>query len=375
MKNDQSCLIIGGGCAGLSLALALAKKQAFSEILILESEKAFQAKQTWCYWNVASHPFEHCVSHRWSEWLIRKGNQTSLTRSSNYAYHHLPSAAFFSWAQQELKRYPSVSLHMNTTVNQLEEKKEHVKVNTSHGSFETSLVFDSRVPDYQTLAPALLQHFHGWTVYTEKSLFNPPCITLMDFYPCDEGVHFFYVLPFSPHEALVESTYFSSKPFELSRYETDLRFYLEKHYHLTNYQILRKETGTLPMQVDYGMGVSPGKRIIPIGTRAGWLKPSTGYGFLAIQRAVQHITQSVSQRNFSKSSNFQPFPFRWLDQTFLTFIQKDLSHAPAIFHQLFADAPSDALIRFLGESASLTDIVRVMQYLPKKALVKHLLGF
>lgn len=374
MKQDKSCAIIGAGCAGLSLALELAKKNVFDRVLIFEAEKTLQAKQTWCYWNTASHLFEHCVSHQWSKWLVRRGDQLSFTHSARYSYQHLPSSAFFSWIKEELSRYPHVLTYMQTKVENLKENKEQVDIETSQGNFQAPLVFDSRIPSDQLIKADLIQHFHGWTIETEKSAFDPYCVTLMDFFPCQEGVHFFYVLPFSCKEALVESTYFSSYSFEPARYEKDLVFYLKKRYGLTNYQIVRKEKGILPMQVDYGRQASLGKKILPIGTSAGWLKPSTGYGFLAIQRGVKRLVESLIRQKNLKFSHVQPFPFRWLDQTFLSFIQADLSHADAVFYQLFTSVPADILIRFLGECASLSEIICVMKSLPKKALLKHLMS-
>jgi len=372
MRHKKSCIIVGGGCAGLSLALSLAKKNLTDKILILESQPTLQGKQTWCYWNVRSHPFESCVTHRWSQWMIRQGRRAFLTHSPKYTYHHLPASTFFPWAQEELNRYPQVSIQLNTQVTQFKDESQQVSVKTSQGHYSADYVFDSRIPSTQEIQPTLLQHFHGWTVRAEQPIFNPHCVTLMDFFPCKEGVHFFYVLPFSAHEALVESTYFSPLPFPLTRYQNDIQHYLDQRYGSIKMEILRTETGTLPMQVNYGL-TSHHPRILPIGTRAGWLKPSTGYGFLSIQRAVHQLTEAMQETSFPQSPASQSIYFRWLDQIFLSFIQSNFEKAPQIFHQLFTKAPTDSLIRFLGECATVKEVIQVMNCLPRKALLTHLL--
>ena len=56
----------------------------------------------------------------------------------------------------------------------------------------------------------MLQHFRGVEVKTVQTCFSPDTAILMDF-RCDQsrGIHFIYLLPYSPTEALVESTMLS----------------------------------------------------------------------------------------------------------------------------------------------------------------------
>ena len=70
---------------------------------------------------------------------------------------------------------------------------------------EPSLTFDSRPP--RASRNAMLQHFLGQEIQVDKPVFDPSTAILMDFrVDQSKGMHFIYLLPYSPTEALVEST-------------------------------------------------------------------------------------------------------------------------------------------------------------------------
>ena len=68
MTYDADVLILGGGCAGLSLATALAEQHSDLRVQILEARTTYVRDRTWCLWNTEPHPFQHCVTHRWHSW-------------------------------------------------------------------------------------------------------------------------------------------------------------------------------------------------------------------------------------------------------------------------------------------------------------------
>jgi lycopene beta-cyclase len=94
----------------------------------------------------------------------------------------------------------------------------------------------------------LLQHFYGWEVETDKDVFDPTTVTLMDFSAAvTNGVHFFYVLPFSARSALIETTHFSLDLSTQEQYEAELGHYLRHRYGLSHWHTSRIEQGVLPM--------------------------------------------------------------------------------------------------------------------------------
>ena len=56
-------IIIGGGCAGLSLAyeLQMNKKLESKSLAIIEKRPDYKRDRTWSFWKVFNHNFEDCV--------------------------------------------------------------------------------------------------------------------------------------------------------------------------------------------------------------------------------------------------------------------------------------------------------------------------
>ena len=56
-------IIIGGGCAGLSLAyeLNIHSKLLNKTLAIIEHREEYKKDKTWSFWKVLSHNFEDCV--------------------------------------------------------------------------------------------------------------------------------------------------------------------------------------------------------------------------------------------------------------------------------------------------------------------------
>ena len=57
-------IIIGGGCAGLSLAyeLEINNKLDSKNLAIVEPRSSYKRDKTWSFWKVSPHNFEDCVN-------------------------------------------------------------------------------------------------------------------------------------------------------------------------------------------------------------------------------------------------------------------------------------------------------------------------
>ena len=93
------------------------------------------------------------------------------------------------------------------------------------GKMNPKLTFDSRPP--RASRNAMLQHFLGQEIEVDRPVFDDSTAILMDFrVDQSHGMHFIYLLPFSPTRALVESTSFSTKILEEEFYIDSINQYL-----------------------------------------------------------------------------------------------------------------------------------------------------
>jgi lycopene beta-cyclase len=101
------------------------------------------------------------------------------------------------------------------------------------------------------------------------------------------------------------------------------------------------------------------------------VKGSTGYGFLAIQKWSQSIAQNIAAGRYQRL----PEPRSWLstcmDRIFLSFLAEHPSQAPEVFFHLFQRVPSDRLVRFLSDKASIMDRLRVIAAMPKRPFIRQ----
>src|SRR5690606_16025772 len=124
------------------------------------------------------------------------------------SYQHLPADAFYQRCLERLEG--RAELRLGVQAGRIRERGGGVEIETSAGPIEARVVFDSRPSPSEAAGHiTLLQHFEGWHVRVERPAFDPSVATLMDFAaPQDLAIHFLYVLPYSPTEALVEATFF-----------------------------------------------------------------------------------------------------------------------------------------------------------------------
>ena len=80
VADNFDLVILGGGCAGLSLSMALAARIAQGRrcprTLVFESRTEYTNDRTWCYWQnrAATEPYE--VEHRWQTMRVSQAGRT-----------------------------------------------------------------------------------------------------------------------------------------------------------------------------------------------------------------------------------------------------------------------------------------------------------
>jgi lycopene beta-cyclase len=368
VNKSWDIVIVGGGLGGLALAAELAAPEFTAiSVLVLEKRTHYVRDRTWSYWATTPHRYSHLERHRWNQWTASLGDVVHSQSSKRINYASLDADAFYQEAVKAVSASSHVTLRMSAGV---------VKMDTI-GSAETVIsladgetVHARRVLDARPLNPTapsdLVQQFVGWEVRVDGNVFDSDKVQLMAFKPNPNGVHFFYVLPYSESSALVESTWISPSSWQPD-FDTELRKYLAEVCGSRKYSTSYREAGVLCLQE----ASPPNERAAALGRRGGTLRASTGYAFLDTLAHSSLLARSLSAAlQAGTEAAWQPTPFprayseRWMDAVFLAVVARDWRQAPGYFMQLFGSVAVDDTVAFLTGRATFRQRLRVMWALP-----------
>ena len=347
-------IIIGGGCAGLSLAYELEThdKLKNKSLAIIEPRDEYKRDKTWSFWKVFPHNFEDCVKKSWNNFTINSPNETKYIECKTTPYQTIDSELFYNKILSKLKLNKNITFFKN--INEVN------KYN--------SIIFNS-VAKYDDQKNKLWQHFCGVEIETDKEFFDDEIFNLMDF-ACDQRnkVHFFYTLPFTKNKALVETTWISELDNDsLKDYDQQIDNYLSNHLNIRNCKINYKEEGAIPLFRQKSI-----KKLneINIGSAGGMTRLSTGYTFLNIQEQSKYIRENID--NIKKVKLFQiNKKYDFLDNIFLKVLKKNSSQMGNIFYKMFDSSPS-SIINFLSNKSSLFEDLEIISKMPKSIFIKQL---
>lgn len=358
-------VLLGGGAAGLSLALALVHSPLREKsLLVVDKDEKKTNDRTWCFWSDAPTPFDGIARRVWTRLRFLAPNADRTWDLSPFRYIMLRGLDFYEYARRELAKHNVTFL---CGVGEVEDGTDcaRVTVTLPDGdvrTFTSAYVFDSRPPVERIFAPpynSLKQHFLGWEVETEHPVFDPQTVTMFDLRtPQRGGITFFYILPFTPTRALVEYTLFSPNLLPPGEYESALRTYLAD-LGAGNYRILETERGDIPM-TDYPFPRRLGCRILAIGTRGGRVKPSTGYAFARIQRDSAHIVASLLRRGHPFAIPPDKLRFRLHDSVLLEVLAQEPDLGRPIFTAIFTKNPIQRVLKFLDDRTAWWEDLPIM---------------
>jgi lycopene beta-cyclase len=369
-------IVLGGGCAGLSLASRLANAANAPRVAVVEARSSYQEDRTWCGWRLESHFFSDCVVREWDGWQVLSPDGRSVQRSGRYPYEMVSAGHFYDKALLLIERSSQVELLQSARVSEVKSVEGESLVHLSDGrQLRAPWVIDTR-PRTGVLAwPWIWQHFVGYVVEFDSArdgaLGTVP--TLMDF-QAEEGhvAQFVYVLPVSETQFLVEWTRLSADPGaaegQMAAIEYRLQRWLEQHGGM-DWKRLRRESGSLPMAVPTPEANVPG--IVQAGMRGGSMRASSGYAFHSIQRWADECTLSLLQTGRPVAPVRKRF-LEALDASFLSVLQKEPGAAWKLFAALFAHCPADPLVRFMAGRPHPCDYWPVVASLPWRRFVPAL---
>lgn len=364
--TDFDYILLGGGAAGLSLALALTRSPLREKsILIVEKDDKRTNDRTWCFWTDAPSPFDGIARRVWTRLRFLAPGLDRTWDLLPFRYVMLRGLDFYDHARRELSRHNVTFVRGAGEVTDGEERvRVSVTLPTSDvQTFDALFAFDSRLrPADVTPRPPcnfLKQHFLGWEVETERPLFDPATVTMFDLHtPQRGGITFFYVLPFSPTHALVEYTLFSPELLPAEDYASALRGYLTD-LGAGEYRLLDTERGVIPM-TDRPFPRRLGRRILAIGTRGGRVKPSTGYAFARIQRDSERIVASLLRRGHPFDIPRDRLRYHLHDSVMLEIMAKEPELGRPIFSAIFQKNPIQRVLKFLDDRTAWWEDLPIM---------------
>ena len=347
-------VIIGGGCAGLSLAyeLEINEKLKDKTLAIIETRAEYKRDKTWSYWKVFNHNFEDCVIKSWNNFTINTSKNSHELSAKKFPYQSIDSGKFYEKINSKLVLNSNICFYKN--LNEINSKN--------------SIVFNS-VFEGELNKSDLWQHFQGVEIETSKDIFDDEILNLMDF-NCDQrkDVHFFYTLPFSKNRALIETTWLSNlEDLSLMDYDLQLENYIKNNLRIKKYKIKFTEKGAIPL---FYPPIVSNSRIINIGSVGGMTRLSTGYAFLNIQEHSKYIVENIHKIEKIKKYDLGK-KYKFLDNIFLKVLKNNPEKMPDIFYKMFKSSPN-TVIKFLSNKSNILEDINIIGKMPKLTFIKAL---
>jgi lycopene beta-cyclase len=345
-------VIIGGGCAGLSLAyeLEINNKLVSKTLAIIEPRAEYKRDKTWSFWKVINHNFDDCVIKSWNNFSVNSPSGSHELKTDSFPYQSIDSGRYYKKINTALSKNENIQFFNNIS-----------EIDTNN-----SFVFNS-VPESTPDKSKIWQHFQGVEIEVEKDIFDDEIINLMDF-NCDQrnSVHFFYTLPFTKNKALIETTWLSRFDNDtLKDYDSQIEKYIKETLGIQKYKTNFKEKGAIPL---FYPTLAKEVNKINIGSAGRMTRLSTGYTFLNIQEHSKYIRKNIDNIVSAKTYTIGK-KYEFLDNIFLRVLKKNPERMPDIFLKMFKGKANN-IIKFLSNKSSFLEDILIILKMPKWIFVK-----
>lgn len=363
-------IFAGFGLSGMTLFYELSKDPDFRNktVFIVDRDAKNQNDRTWSFWADAAIDFQHLVKKQWKrgDFYTMQGEHLPMD-FGNFTYNTIEGADFYAFMNQYVEGFENVE-RLQTDIVALNDAGE---LKTLSGDFKGEWVFRSYF-DQSDFQPEkarqfIWQHFYGYVIKTKEAKFDADTFSFMDYRYTDAHLtNFFYVLPYANNEALVEFTEFSAHLYKEEEYKKKLENHIKNNLGISDYEILLTEYNAIPM-TDFQMRTVQSKNVINIGSLAGYLKPSSGYGFMrTIERNKKLAKSIISGEKLTEKSLNSSATYKAFDDAVLYLIATGRVHGALIFAALFKKRGPDFVFRFLDEKINGWGLFKVTLASPKK---------
>lgn len=372
MVQHFDLAILGGGCAGLSLAWRLSKDPHWLQTtVIIEPRINYTNDRSWCFWEATDQGLQQelipLISYHWYRWRFSGSKFDCLHHADGRAYCYIAADHFYKETLSAINNHSYTQLWQGTAATSVcPSPAQGFSITLNNGkTVSARQIIDTRPPCYRDSSQATLwQIFYGLEIQTDTPIFDFSTVGLMeDLSSSSDATQFLYTLPFTAKHALVELTLFTPilcKPDSLSQ---PLQNYLIKKFGIHDYKVLRKEYGCLPMGLRSVMH-SKTADYQYAGTIAGATRPATGYAFMRIQNWARQCAKVLIEANDNLYSHPSPKILRIMDDIFLRVLHDAPDLGASFFQSLAQHVPASALVRFLSDEALATDYWHMIRALP-----------
>lgn len=372
MKTFYNYIITGAGCSGLSLLLRILQQPALKDksILIIDKLPKNTNDRTWCFWEDKPGFFESIVHHRWNKLNFYSSSLERTIPINPFTYKMIRGIDFYNYSFNEINRHANVTVEY-AEVSSIGNEYERAFIEVNNSRVYCDYLFNSIL--FKSIEAGkgkflLLQHFKGWNIKTSTPSFDFDTATLMDFRTSQQhGATFFYVMPVSATEALVEYTLFSPTLLKQEEYDSQLEDYISDTLGIRDYKIEHKEFGIIPMTNNT---FKSSGRIINIGTAGGSVKPSSGYAFQFIQKQSLEIVAKLVAEKELPHQNLLIKKFSYYDSVFLNVLSSNPQRGAEFFSKIFASNKPGTIFRFLDNESTFSEDLQIIKSLSSVAFVK-----
>lgn len=376
MQTDADLIILGGGCAGLSLAMRLAARGAdCPRVAIVEQREVYAHDRSWSYWRTSGARLTHLARREWPAVRVSAGGRSVSVDCRAMPYQTIDSGDFYAEAWGLIRRNPRITSFLGESVAEPPTRVAGGwRVETSRRALRGGGVIDTRPPlEGSGPRPQLWQSFSGVEVECAEGAFADDHVTLMDFEPDARGsICFRYVLPYSATRALVEATVFSPERRTASELSPELARFVARTTAGRATRLIHQEYHAIPM----GTSEPPTGSLdgyVRVGLHSGAARAATGYAFQRIQRWADVAAECAARGRTLEPLRPDPWITRRMDSLFLDVLCRRPERAPGLFLSLFARPDPGPVLRFLSDEARPMDYLNVMRSLPAGLFLREAL--
>jgi lycopene beta-cyclase len=361
-------IIIGAGCAGLSLLMRIMDTDTLGKKKILLIDKAAKNSndRTWCFWERGNGYFEDIVYRKWNHLFFKNEGFSKQLDMGDYAYKMIRGIDFYNYCFERIKSFSNIEIKY-VDVTDVGFSNRKCTINSSEEVFvaQSNYVFSSVFKNNNIKSNEwfLLQHFKGWVIETGKNVFNQNEARFMDFsMPQQHEAAFVYMLPVSERKALIEYTVFSKEVLPQEEYDVRLKNYIQQQLQIKQYSVTETEFGIIPMTNHRFPFLKNG--IYYIGTAGGQTKASTGYTFQFIQKQVDSISKALEKGADSVKNCDTASRFHLYDSILLRVLCQRSMKGVDIFSRLFTAVPASMIFKFLDNETTIIEEMKILNSMP-----------